>query len=89
MFLYCHGVSMTAMGKMFGVRTNSVLKWLRRYVTAHAVKPEPTGKAIVLELDEMWHYLKKTAQTLDAGRIWILIQASAWTGNVGVVMQQP
>jgi transposase len=56
-FLYCHGVSMNALGKMFGVRASSVLKWIRRYATEHAVKPEPAGKAIVLELDEMWHFL--------------------------------
>ena len=27
-------------------------------------KPEPTGSTIVLELDEMWHYLKKKRQKL-------------------------
>jgi transposase-like protein len=64
-FLYCHGVSMNALGKMFGVRASSVLRWIRQYATEHAVKPAPTGTAIVLELDEMWHYLKKTAETLD------------------------
>jgi transposase-like protein len=58
-FLSCHGVSMNALGKMFSVRTSFVLKWLRRYATVYAVKPDPTGKAIVLELDEMWYYLKK------------------------------
>jgi hypothetical protein len=64
-FLYCHGVSMNALGKMFGVRASSVLKWIRRYATAHVTKPAPTGTAVVLALDEMWHYLKKTAHTLD------------------------
>jgi transposase-like protein len=64
-FLYCHGVSMNALSKMFGVRTSSVLKWIRRYATTHGAKPEPTGKAIVLECDEMWHFLKKTPEALD------------------------
>ena len=88
-FLYCHGVSMNALGKMFGVRTSSVLKWIRRYATAHAVKPEPVGNAIIVELDEMWHYLKKNGGNSGSGRLWIVIQATSWTGNVGVVMQQP
>jgi hypothetical protein len=31
-----------------------VLKWIRRYAATHGAKPEPTRKAMVLELDEMW-----------------------------------
>jgi hypothetical protein len=50
---------------MFGVRASSVLKWIRRYAIDHYEKPASTGKAIVIEVDEMWHFLKKTAQTLD------------------------
>src|ERR687896_2532922 len=42
-FLYCHGVSMNAMGNMLGVRTRSVLKWIRRDATAHYEKPVPSG----------------------------------------------
>jgi len=30
-----------------------------------ALKSLLLAKAIVLEIDEMWHFLKKTAQTLD------------------------
>ena len=63
--LSCHGVSMHALGRMFGVRVSAVLTWLRRYAAAHAVTPEPTGKTRVLERDEMWRSLKKTAETLD------------------------
>ena len=88
-FLYCHGMSMNALGKMFGIRASSVLKWIRRYATEHTVKPAPAGHAIVLELDEMWHYLKKNGANSGSGRLWIMIQASSLTGNVGVVMQQP
>jgi transposase len=60
-FLYCHGVSMNALGKMFGVRASSVLQWIRRFAMEHSAKPEAVGKAIILELDEMWQFLKKTA----------------------------
>jgi transposase len=59
---------MNALGKRFGVRTSSVWKWIRRYAIAHAEKPTPTGKAIVMEVDDMWHFLKKTPQTLDLER---------------------
>jgi transposase len=88
-FLYCHGLSMNALGKMFGVRASSVLKWIRRYAADHAEKPVPSGKAIVLEVDEVWHFLKKNGTTSGSGRLLIVIQAASLTGSVGVVMQQP
>jgi transposase-like protein len=30
-FLYCHGVSMNALGKMFGVWASTILTWIRHY----------------------------------------------------------
>ncbi len=56
---------MNALAKMFHVRTTSVLKWIRKFAKEHYGKPDPDGKAIIMELDEMWHYVKKTFQTLD------------------------
>ena len=88
-FLYCHGVSMNALSKMFGVHTSSVLKWIRRYATTHGAKPEPTGKATILELDEMWHFLKKNARRSGSGRLVIVLQANSWTGSAGVVIREP
>ena len=88
-FLYCHGVSMNALGKMFGVRASSVLQWIRRFATEHAAKPEPGGKAIVLEVDEMWHFLNKNGTNSGYGRLLIVIQATSLTGSVGIVMRQP
>ena len=41
------------------VSAQAVLNWIRDFAMAHYEKPEPTGRTIVLELDEMWHYLKK------------------------------
>ena len=88
-FLYCHGVSMNALAKMFGVWTSTILTWIRRYATDHAEKPAPNGKAIVLEIDEMWHFLKKNGGNSGSGRLWMVIQAASVTGSVGVVMRQP
>jgi transposase len=77
------------LGKMFGVRASSVLQWIRRFATEHAAKPDPVGKAIVLEGDEMWHFLKKNGTHSGSGRLLIVIQATSLTGRVGVVMRQP
>jgi hypothetical protein len=71
------------------VRTSSVLKWIRRYATTHGTKPEPTGNAMALELDEMWKLLKKNARSSGSGRLVIVLQASSWTGSAGVVITPP
>lgn len=63
-FLYCHGLSMNAIAKMIQASPSTILDWIRNFGGEHANSPEPQQtNAVVLELDEMWHYLKK--QTLD------------------------
>ena len=44
--------------KLLGVSTPSVMAWIERFAKDHAPKPEPEGRALVVELDEMGHYLK-------------------------------
>jgi transposase len=88
-FLYGHGVSMNALAKMFGVWASTILTWIRHYAADHAEKPAPSGRAIVLELDEMWHFLKKNDANSGSGKLLIVIQAASLTGSVGVVMRQP
>ncbi|MFQ5589492.1 MAG: hypothetical protein ACE5F7_11715, partial [Nitrospiria bacterium] len=59
LFILCRGVSMNALAKMFSAHTSSVLKWIRKFAKEHYEKPEPVGNAIIMELDEMWHDVKK------------------------------
>jgi transposase len=80
---------MNALGKMFGVWTSTVMKWLRRYATDHCEKPVPSGKAIVMEIDEMWYYLKKNAANSGSRKLSLAIQGSGLTGTVGVVIKRP
>jgi insertion element IS1 protein InsB len=56
--LYLSGVSMHRIAFLLRVSAQSILNWIRAFAKEHAQKPEPTGRIIVLELDEMWHYLK-------------------------------
>ena len=53
------GLSMNRTAKLLGVSTPSVMAWIEQFAKDHAQKPEPEGRALVIELDEMWHYLKK------------------------------
>jgi transposase len=66
--LYVSGLSMNRTAKLLGVSTPTVQVWLEQFAAAYAQKPEPEGRAVVIELDEMWHYLKKTRTAKPAGR---------------------
>src|SRR3712207_2544757 len=60
--LYLSGLSMNRTAKLLGVSTPTVMAWIERFAEVYAQKPEPEGRAVVVELDEMWHYLKKAEQ---------------------------
>ena len=62
--LYLSGVSMNRTAKLLGVSTPTVQAWIERFAQVYAQKPEPEGRAVVVELDEMWRYLKKAEQAL-------------------------
>jgi hypothetical protein len=50
---------MNAIAKILRASPSTILQWIRDFANQHAQPPEPETDAVVLELDEMWHYLKK------------------------------
>jgi insertion element IS1 protein InsB len=56
---YLSGLSMTRIAFLLRVSAQAVLIWIRDFATDSYEKPEPSGRTIVLQLDEMWHYLQK------------------------------
>jgi len=63
--LYLSGLSLRRTAKLLGVSAPTIQEWIEKFAAAYAVKPKPTGQAVVIEVDEMWHYLKKVRQALD------------------------
>src|SRR3954462_7473015 len=82
--LYVSGLSMNRTAQLLGVSTPTIQAWLEQFAQAYAQKPEPEGRAVVIELDEMWHYLKKSPSRSGSGRLGIVLQASGWTGDAAV-----
>ena len=87
--LYLSGLSMNRTAKLLGVSTPSVMTWIEQFAKDHAPKPEPEGRALIVELDEMWHYLKKRPASSGSGRLGIVLQAAWLTGNAAVVTGPP
>jgi transposase len=87
--LYVSGLSMNRTAKLLGVSTPTVQAWLEQFAKAYGQKPEPEGRAVVIELDEMGHYLKKSRTSCGSGRLGIVLQGSSWIGNAAVVTRPP
>jgi transposase-like protein len=64
--LYCLGLSMNAVAKRIGVSAQTMLRWVRDHAQRHGPKPEPAaGSTAVVELDEIWHFVKKVLHAVD------------------------
>jgi hypothetical protein len=87
--LYVSGLSMNRTAKLVGVSTPTVQAWIERFAKAHAPRPEPQGRAVVIELDEMWHYLKKSPRNSGSGRLGIVLRAAWLTGSAAVAIELP
>ena len=83
--LYVSGLSMNRTAKLLGVSTPSVMAWIERFAEVLAQKPEPEGRAVVVELDEMSHFLKKRPTSSGPGRLGIALQTGSSTGSWAVV----
>ena len=87
--LYVSGPSMNRTAQLLGVSTPTIQAWLEQFAAAYAQKPEPEGRAVVIELDEMWPYVKKGPNRSGSGRLGIVLQGSWWTGSAAVVTRPP
>jgi hypothetical protein len=69
--LYTLGLSMNAIAKQLGVSTPSILNWIRAHAATHAprLQPDPGESVVVMELDELWHFLQKNPRR-PAARLW-------------------
>ena len=76
-----HGLSIRAIAGLIGVSPTAVLKWIKTFAKTHYEKPAP-GDAIIVELDEMWHYLGSKKTSYGSGKLIVEKLESLLTGNV-------
>src|SRR3954465_4517479 len=80
--LYLSGLAMNRTAKLLGVSTPSVQAWIERFAEVYARKPEPEGRAVVVELG---HFLKKSRTSSGCGRLGIVLRDGSSTGSWAVV----
>ncbi len=86
--LYLMGVSMNAIGRLLKVSTPAVLSWIRKFALDTYEKPQPV-QAVVIELDEMWHFLNSKKTNSGYGKPIVVIPVTSLTGNVEGVIRLP
>ena len=85
--LYTLGLSLNCIARMFKVTTPAVLRWVRLFAEKSYEKPEP-AEAVIVELDEMWHYLGSKKTNSGSGKLIVAVPLDSLTGNVGVVIRK-
>ena len=86
--LYTLGLSMRSIAQLIGVSTTAVMKWIKSFAKENYEKPAPND-AILVELDEMWHYLKSKKTSYGYGRHIEEKLESLLTGNAGGETRKP
>ena len=81
------GMSFSAISRVLGVSDVAVLKWVRAEAAA-LPEPEVPASMVTVEVDEMWHFLKKSLPSSGFGAPMTLMHGALWPGFwVGVMMQ--
>jgi transposase-like protein len=83
--LYLLGLSMRAVAKLFRVNVSTILYWIRSFAIKTSEKPTPQGP-VIIELDEMWHFIKSKKTSAGYGRLIVALPVSSLTGNVEIVV---
>ena len=80
-------MSFNAIGRLLGVSNVAVLKWIRTEASA-LPEPEVAAEVVTVEVDEMWHFLKKSLPQSGSGAPMTLVAGVLWPGFwVGVMMR--
>ena len=85
--LYTLGLSLNCIARIFKVTTPAVLRWVRLFAEKTYEKPEPS-EAVIVELDEMWHYLGQKKTNFGYGKLIVAVPVGSLTGNVGIVIRK-
>jgi len=58
---------MNTIGRMLKVEPSTILYWVRNFALKTYKKPTPQSE-VVIELDEMWHFLRSKKTRSGSGR---------------------
>ena len=81
-WLYSHGLSFRAIAKLLKVSARSVFVWVKQFAEDNYSKPIPPNEDVIIELDEMWHFLRSKKDEFGSGKRIAEQQNSSSIGSV-------
>lgn len=88
LYLYVVGLSMNAIGRMLEIKPSTVLYWVRNFALKVYEKPTP-HEDVIVELDEMWHFLESKKLKFGSGRHIAALPVNWLIGSVETEVPQP
>ena len=86
--LYSCGLSLSITSRILKVGATTVQRWVKMFARDFIVSAPP-GDAVIVEIDEMWHYLKKSPINSGSGKPIIEIKENSSTGSLALVITVP
>ena|SRR3982751_243233 len=86
--MYLEGLGFRAIGRLLGVSNVAVLKWVRK-AAQDLPTPESTAVVDVLEMDELWHFIKKRTENSGCGLRLTVNDAPSLTSRQVAVVYKP
>ncbi len=80
--LYLCGLSMRTISKIVKTDIHAVYRWIRKFAEENYEKPEPKSDAVIVELNEMRHFIKDKKTNSGYGRLIAAIPINLSTGSV-------
>ena len=80
--LYMTGLSFRTIAKIVKADVHAVHRWVKKFAKDNYEKPEPKSEAVIVELDEMWHYINVKKTNSGYGKLIAVIPVNLSTGNV-------
>lgn len=76
--LYLEGLGFASIGRFLGVSGVSVMRWIRSLAreVRELRSSEPIEHVPIMEVDEVWHYVKKKPKKYGSGSLMIVSEES-------------
>lgn len=79
--LYMLGLSMRTISKVVRTDLHAVYRWIKDFSENQYEKPVPLSSEVVVELDEMWHFIKSKKTSFGYGKLIAALPVNLSTGS--------
>jgi transposase len=87
-WLYSHGFSFRTIAKFLKISVRSAYVWVKTFAENNHTKPIPKDNSVIIELDEMWHFLNSKKDKFGSGKHIVGALNNSLIGSVAQGIQK-